>query len=84
MNKSFYKRFIEEIIPWTTFNIHNQPSPEIWFEMEHFESLSFSGPGLRVLSVASSAWNESRAQFSWIFEILKVELESIRRGEQNP
>ena len=45
MNKSFCKIFLGEIRPWSTFTSHNQPSPEIWFEKEHFEILSFSGSG---------------------------------------
>ena len=82
MNKSLCYSFIDEIIPWITFTNHIQPSPEIWFETEHFEILSFSGPGLKVPSVTSWAWNDSRAQFSRILEIFQVELESILGDEQ--
>ena len=44
MNKTIFKRFIGEMRPWCTFNSHKKPSLEIWFEMEHFEILRFSGP----------------------------------------
>ena len=72
MNKSLCKSFLGEIRPWSTFTSHNQPSPEIWFETEHSEILSFSGPKLKVSSITSWAWNGSREQFSWILEIFQV------------
>ena len=72
MNKSIYKMFLEEIGPWSTFTSHNQPSPEIWFKIEHFEILSFSGLRLKVLSITSWDWNGSRSKLSWILENFQV------------
>ena len=45
MNKSVCEMFLDGMMPWSTFIGHTQPSPEIWFEMEHFEILSFRGLG---------------------------------------
>ena len=53
MNKLLCEGFLNEIIPGSTLNSHILPSPKIWLEMEHFEILSFSGPGLRVPPVTS-------------------------------
>ena len=63
MNKSVFKSFLGEIRPWSTFTIHNQPSLKIWFEMEHFEILSFSDPELKFSSITSWSWNGSREKF---------------------
>ena len=41
MNKSVYKRFIDEIRPLSILTGHKKPSLEIWFETDHFEILSF-------------------------------------------
>ena len=70
--------------PWITLTSHINPSPEIWFEAEHFENLSFSGPRLKVLAVTSGPRIGPRAKFSWILEIWKVELTSTQNDEQNP
>ena len=75
--------FLDAMIPWSTFTSHNQPPPEIWFETEHFEILSFLGPGLKFPSITSWAWNGSREQLSRIFENFKIYLESIQIDEQN-
>ena len=72
------------MMPWSTLNSHIQPSPEIWFETEHFEKLGFLVPRLKVPFITSWAWNASREKLSSILEICKVELESILRYEQNP
>ena len=45
MNKSVCDIFLDGMNPWSTFTDHTQTSPEIWFEMEHFEILSFRAPG---------------------------------------
>ena len=84
MKTSLGERFLCEMRPSSTFTSHKQPSPEIWFEPEHFEILSLSDPRLRVLPVISWAWNGSRAQISWVLGIFQVYLESIRGDEQNP
>ena len=47
MNKSCFGKFVYEMRPWSTLNIHIQPSPEIWFETKHFENLSFWAHGSR-------------------------------------
>ena len=83
MNKYVSERNLDEFIPWSTFTSDNQPSPEIWFETEHFEILSFQAPGLDFGMFTSWAWNISREQFSWIFSIWKVYMDSTRRDEQN-
>ena len=72
MNKLVYKRFLDEMMQFGTFNSHRQPSPEIWFETEHFENLGFLGLGLRVPPITSWAWNGSREKLSWILGIFKV------------
>lgn len=69
---------------WSTLTSNIQPSLKIWFEMEHFENLGFSGPGLRVPPVTSWAWNGSIEKLSSILEIWKVEIKYIQRDEQNP
>ena len=53
MNKSLCERFIDEMRPWSTITSDIQPSPKIWFEMEHFQNLGFSDPGLKVPPVTS-------------------------------
>ena len=47
-------------------NIYTKPSPKIWFKAEHFENLSFSGPGLRVPTVTSGQRIGPREKLSWI------------------
>ena len=37
--------FLYGMRPWITFTGLTQPSPEICFETEHFEILSFQAPG---------------------------------------
>ena len=71
MNRSPCERFLDLISPWSTLNVYILNFPEIWFEMEHFKILGFSGPRLRVPPVTSWAWNGSRSKFSWILEIFK-------------
>ena len=83
MNKSLCERFLGEIMPWSTFNIHKKPSPKICFETKNFEILSLSGPRLRVSPITSWAWNGYRAQILWILGFLQVYLDSIRGYEQN-
>ena len=84
INKSVYKSFLDEFIPWSILTGHKQPSPEIWFETENFKILCFRAPSSNFCPFTSLAWNDSREQLSWILEICKVELESTRRDEQKP
>ena len=46
MNNSVSGRFLDVMRPYNSFTSHIWPSPEIWFETEHFEFFKFSGPGL--------------------------------------
>ena len=45
MNKSVCEGSLDEMRLWSTFIGHIKPSPEIWFETEHFEILSFQTSG---------------------------------------
>ena len=67
-----------------TFTTHIQRSPEIWFETEHFEILSFRASGSVSGLFTYWAWNQSREQIKWNFKIWKVYMRSTRRDEQNP
>ena len=83
MNKSVCESFLDEIMSCSTLMGHIQPSLEIWFETKHFEILSFRALGLDFRLFTSWAWNDSRTQFPWIFEICKVDMDSNLRDEQN-
>ena len=41
MNNSVRVRFLGDMRPYNNFTSHILPPPEIWFETEHFEFLSF-------------------------------------------
>ena len=84
MNKSPCRVCFDEIIPWSTLTSHIQPSPEIWFETEHFENLSFLGPRLMVPTITFGPRIRSRENVSWIIKMCKVYLTSILSDEQNP
>ena len=66
MSKSVCEVFLDGMIPWHIFTSHIQPSPEIWFEREHFENLGFSGPWLKDPPVTSWDWNGCREKNLWI------------------
>ena len=72
MNKSICGVFRGKIRPQNTHTTHKWPSPENWFETEHFEIFGFLVHGLRVLPITSWPWIVSREKFSYILKILKV------------
>ena len=84
MNSSVFWRFIDCMSPCITFTSHIWPSPEIWFETEHFEFFSFWAPSS--VSGLFTKWDEnhSRGQTKWNLTNSWVYLISTRRYEQNP
>ena len=84
MNKSVYKSFLDELIPFIILNGHKKPSPKIWFETEHFEILSFRNPGSDFCLFTSWAWNDLREKLSSFFVNWKVYMDSTIIDEQNP
>ena len=84
MNNSVFGRFLDVMRPYNSFNSHISPSPEIWFETEHFEFLSFRGLGSVSGLFTNWDWNHSRGQTQWNLKNWWVDLISTRRDEQNP
>ena len=84
MNNSVCGSFLDGMRPWSTFNSHIWPSPEIWFKTEHFEFLSFRAPGSVSGLFTYWAWNHSRGKIKWNLKIWKVYMSSTRIDEQNP
>ena len=74
MNKSVFEMFLDGMRPWSTFNVHTQPSLEIWLETKQFEILSFLDQGLRVPAITSGPRIGPREKLSWVIEFCKVYL----------
>jgi len=84
MNNSVFGRFLDDMRPYNIFNSHIWPSPEIWFETEHFEFLSFRASGSVSGLFTNWDWNHSRGKTKWNLKNWWVYFISTRIDEQNP
>jgi hypothetical protein len=66
MNNYICGVFSDKISPYNIHNSHKKHSLKVFFETDHFEDLSFSGPGLRVPSVTFRSRTDPREKLSCI------------------